>query len=451
MLKKVMIGVVLISMSGMVARVEDIKPQKRLAENIDINYRDEDGNTLLHSVAYEGDLNLAQRLLDEFHMAVDVTNNRGETPLMTAAYSGQTGIMRLLLDHGADADALQEDGAAALFYAIEQGGVAAARLLVTEGHANINVRVRNGISPLFAAATNGHSMIVALLLANHAEVDIKERRGFTPLHGASHTGNVAIARMLITDGHANVNVKGYNGFTPLHIAAQRGHPEIVELLLEHGANSNALVGPKGETAFDLVVGQLNSLPDNSESADLRKRLQQVRSILQNEIYKQKRIHAFAQALVKATGDFIDKHKPTKEDQQSINKMLKDMVQFFENVINTSGTEAIKDSSDIIWKNVLQYLYQESERKTLYEAFKKHIDAFMNAFNKGLKAAAEPKKEPKRRDEDGGSGAIAKKKQIKISTKPVLEEVVTIEQQRTLKESGKKQALEHVIEHRTISV
>jgi hypothetical protein len=69
----------------------------------------------------------------------------------------------------------------------------------------------------------------------------------------------------------------------------------------------------------------------------------------------------------------------------------------------------------------------------------------------MKAAAEPKKEPKRRDEDGGSGAIAQKKQIKISTKPVLEEVVTIEQQRSLKESGKKQALEHVIEHRTISV
>ncbi|MGN0022858.1 MAG: ankyrin repeat domain-containing protein, partial [Elusimicrobiaceae bacterium] len=58
--------------------------------------------------------------------------------------------------------------------------------------------------------------------------------GVTPLMMACDRGNIAIVKLLLTNG-ANVKVKDNNHWTPLQIANQHGFTEIASLLKQAGA------------------------------------------------------------------------------------------------------------------------------------------------------------------------------------------------------------------------
>jgi len=189
------------------------------------------------------------------------------TPLHFASWKGQYETARLLISLGADVNARTDYGLAPLHYAsgsesdrcvlsfVEQipplglsdthTGVVA--LLIEHG-ADVNAKSRNGEStPLKSAAFCNAAPIAQFLIHNGADLD----DGALGL--ASCTGpDVAI--LLINSG-ANVNlVEPYSGLTPLHSAAKCGHPAVVELLLRHGANLNA-TDRWGDTPLDQATDE----------------------------------------------------------------------------------------------------------------------------------------------------------------------------------------------------
>src|SRR6267143_273459 len=94
---------------------------------------------------------------------------------------GNLEIVRLLLDSGADINAVSKNGfsatplqGAAAFKAIDL-----AQLLIARG-ANVNCRGEEGGSPLHEVAGNGQIELVKLLLANGANVNAKDDQGKTP-------------------------------------------------------------------------------------------------------------------------------------------------------------------------------------------------------------------------------------------------------------------------------
>ena len=83
-----------------------------LDHNADLDARDADGDSPLHCAAYNGQLEVA-RILLKFNVEVDSRNNMGMTPLHRALMSfeeGSTGVVRLLLDCGADVQARNLNG-----------------------------------------------------------------------------------------------------------------------------------------------------------------------------------------------------------------------------------------------------------------------------------------------------------------------------------------------------
>ncbi|MCK4609321.1 MAG: ankyrin repeat domain-containing protein [Gammaproteobacteria bacterium] len=106
---------------------------------------------------------------------MNVKNKNGRTALMLASGLGETNVVKILLDHGADVNVLDNVvGVSALHLAAQKGSVAIAKLLLEHG-AQINLQVAaNGLTPLMNAVWYRNAAMVKFLLAQpNINVDIK--------------------------------------------------------------------------------------------------------------------------------------------------------------------------------------------------------------------------------------------------------------------------------------
>ena len=97
--------------------------------------------------------------------AVDEVNRadeHGRTQLYNACWNGQVDVAQLLLEKGAAVDRAQKGSFTPLYIACWNGHVDAARLLLDNG-AEVDRAASWGRTPLYIAKENGHSAVVALL------------------------------------------------------------------------------------------------------------------------------------------------------------------------------------------------------------------------------------------------------------------------------------------------
>jgi ankyrin repeat protein len=170
---------------------------------------------------------------------------REETPLHVASRLGLMETARVLLIHGADTEALEnEDECSPLERATEKGHVELVQVLLEYG-ANVNAQDNNGRwTPLYMASGWGQSAVTQVLLSHGADVKARDKDNRTPLH---YAGNEEVARLLLEHG-ADANVLGIKNRTPLHDALELGRVGVARVLLEHGADANAR-NAKGRTPF----------------------------------------------------------------------------------------------------------------------------------------------------------------------------------------------------------
>ncbi len=153
-----------------------------LDKPIDVNARDEDGNTaLLYAARFfvrEGQRRNGWALLQR-GADVNASNHAGETALILAATQSEPDAVRLLLAKGADVNAATRAGRTALMQAIdgpkdfdnERHGVYSpeiARLLIAAG-AGVNARDASGDTPLTLAVRRGYQDMAAVLTRAGAE------------------------------------------------------------------------------------------------------------------------------------------------------------------------------------------------------------------------------------------------------------------------------------------
>src|SRR5690242_5601993 len=105
------------------------------------------------------------------------------TPLHLAAEMGHVEIAKLLLDNGADVNAVGIRGFTPLHSAAWSGRTDVAKVLIAHG-ANVNAGDENGETPLVWASGAGHTNTIILLLDSGADVNARDKFGNCPLSSA---------------------------------------------------------------------------------------------------------------------------------------------------------------------------------------------------------------------------------------------------------------------------
>ena len=140
-----------------------------------------------------GDTQSVAKLIAATPELINAHDRAGATPLHHAAGFGNLATMKLLLEHGADANAANKRKSTPLVWSMDDQ--AKVRLLVEHG-ANVNSRTVDGRTPLYQAASIANAVpVLRLLLDKGADPNAKTLTGMTPLMAASR-GNLEVARLL---------------------------------------------------------------------------------------------------------------------------------------------------------------------------------------------------------------------------------------------------------------
>lgn len=132
-----------------------------LAAKVDVNARDDSGNTSLMAAASRGYMDIVEMLLSR-GADVNARSHSGMTALMFAAQRGNFNTARMLLAAGANVNARNTAGNTALMYAAQISAVGTTKLLLAAG-ADVNAKDGLGETALMRARKNGHDEIVSLL------------------------------------------------------------------------------------------------------------------------------------------------------------------------------------------------------------------------------------------------------------------------------------------------
>ena len=151
--------------------------QSLLNRGFDVNTRDPKGLHGLFLAVRDESVKVAAVLAAWPKVEVETRNGADESPLMMAALRGQTALVQLLIDKGAD---VNKPGWAPLHYAATKGHLDIMNLLL-EHHAYIDASSPNESTPLMMAALYGTPSAVKLLLEAGADPGIKNALGLTAL------------------------------------------------------------------------------------------------------------------------------------------------------------------------------------------------------------------------------------------------------------------------------
>lgn len=117
-----------------------------------------------------------------------------------AAWKGNTNMLRILLDLGADVNWKNPGwNETPLYWAALYGKRESAALLIERG-ADLNARLADGTTALATAAHFGHQNVVALLLEKGADTSFRNTRGLTAAELANELGYTGIANLINSKG-----------------------------------------------------------------------------------------------------------------------------------------------------------------------------------------------------------------------------------------------------------
>eukprot|EP00903_Cladosiphon_okamuranus_P019102 g17578.t1 len=193
--------------------------------------------TELHRAVRDGSVARTEALLATGYINVNQGDEKGVTPLIIAAGVGNSRVVRVLLDRGADVLVITDEGVTALHLSSGRGHVAIVKMLLKAG-ADAEGKSEGLGAPLHMAAEKGHWEVMRVLIEAGANPDTRRLDGRTPLFLAAQNGHVdAVREPLRANANPLLPATNRSGYTyiALDMAAELGYVDVVRALLQqHG-------------------------------------------------------------------------------------------------------------------------------------------------------------------------------------------------------------------------
>ena len=197
-----------------------------LEQGADVNEKDKWETPLFHHVSSSGDTDLIQKFLDH---GVDVNGKDefGGTALELAIISGNLEAVKLIINHGGvtktaistaisskrldiaeflikevGADVNEQGsivGLTPLISAVFSAQPKIVKLLIDHG-ADVNLKSKTSYTPLMIAAEKGNLEIVKTLVNHGADLNTRNEKNFTALYHAMEKDNIDVIKFLIKKG-----------------------------------------------------------------------------------------------------------------------------------------------------------------------------------------------------------------------------------------------------------
>ena len=192
-------------------------------------------NTSLYYAALCGFADLVEQLIIKYPQHVNAIGGHYATPAVAALAGRHFELAKVLHRNGSSVEPRNQGSDTPLHSAAISGDLEMIQVLLEYG-TDVDCRNRYGSTPLNYASRYGlrnDPRVARFLIERGADPNTRGKGGFTPLHSALGRGRIEIVRLLIEHG-ANVEAKNDNGKTPLDVASKQDK-EIMKLLLERRA------------------------------------------------------------------------------------------------------------------------------------------------------------------------------------------------------------------------
>ena len=191
--------------------------------------------TALHIATKKQYLNSMKALLKHPEIDANIQDNRGRTPVFSAALNNWLeSLQELLKFHKTNPNITPNDGhnVSPLHIAIHNGNTECAITLIQTKSTNINQQMHDGSTPLLQVCQNGNMPVLNALLSRHdLNPHIKTNHGIHPLFIAALKNQTKVISALLKAYKFNLSDTEYKRDTALIVARKRNHHEAENLLL----------------------------------------------------------------------------------------------------------------------------------------------------------------------------------------------------------------------------
>lgn len=193
-----------------------------------------------------------QQLVKQNPSLVKEKGWHGQTVLHRACLSGDAAMVRLLLEHGADPNSLNDFNETPIHYASKRGIPTLVHILCQAG-GRLDVKDKSGKSPVHNAAQTGSVYMLQYLEEKGFGFRDLDDNSQSPLHCVCSFGHLEAFKYLIRKGRSDPAQKDSNGDTPLHICVREGYAHGSWILINYqGLPCLHVKNNKGQTPLDVL-------------------------------------------------------------------------------------------------------------------------------------------------------------------------------------------------------
>ncbi|XP_067653124.1 ankyrin-3-like [Haliotis asinina] len=202
----------------------------------DMSQENDDGENILHMACQGGNVKIVKYILTQNIVDINGNDDNKMTPFLLAAYHGNSDVLELLVQKGANTLAVNRKRRNSLHLSCTGGHVDAAKYVLNQTSVDINSKDCEEMTPVMLAASHGKSEVFDILMKKGADLSVTDENGDNILHCSCRGGNVEIVNYILKRNTLDVNSKGHEEKTPVMLAASHGKSEVFDILMKKGAD-----------------------------------------------------------------------------------------------------------------------------------------------------------------------------------------------------------------------